>query len=437
METEEQNRLMTQVGKGTPAGELLRRYWYPIAAGIELKDNWTKRVRLLGEDLVLFKDRQGRLGLIEEHCPHRRASFAQGLPTDNGIRCPYHGWEFSAQGKCLNQPFEKDNAEFRDRVAIDGYPVQELGGLVFAYLGPEPRPLLPRFDGFVVEGAIRLLGWAHIPCNWLQIVETSLDPVHAEWLHGRNLEFLQEQEGIKTHLSATHKKIDFREFEYGITKHRLLEGQSEDSDDWKVGHPIVFPSMLAVGNGDDYQRSYVFQIRVPMDDENTMHYWYHAYAPPEGAAVAPRLLQQVHLHEVPFKTADGEYRVDHIDGQDISAWLMQGRVADRSIENLGASDQGIAMYRRMLKREIKKVQQGLDPVGVIRDPERNHRIDLPVEKGKKHFRGSFRTFVSRTHVRFSPIADALGLVYETLSHGRRFRSIQFSVAGEKGRHGSI
>jgi 5,5'-dehydrodivanillate O-demethylase len=412
METEEQNRLMTQVGRGTPCGELLRRYWHPIASIEELRDRWTKAVRLLGEDLVLFRDRQGRLGLIEHQCPHRRASFLYGLPTQEGLRCPYHGWEFDARGQCLSQPFEGDNPQFRQKVGIAGYPVQELGGMVFAYLGPQPAPLLPRFDGFVAEGAIRLLGHAVIPCNWLQIVETSLDPVHAEWLHGRNLEFLQEQEGVRTHISATHRKIDFREFEWGITKHRLLEGQSEEGDDWRVGHPIVFPTMLAVGNGDEHQRSYVFQIRVPMDDENTLHYWYHAYVPPAGAMVPPRLRERMHLHEVPLRWPDGQLRVDHIDGQDIMAWLTQGRLADRTRENLGASDKGIALYRRMLRREIKKVEQGQDPKGVLRHEALNQRIDLPNERGKKHFRGSFRTFVSRTHVRFSPVADPLGLVFE-------------------------
>lgn len=412
METTEQNELMTRVGKGTPGGELLRRYWHPIAAAVELEEHRTKRVRLLGEDLVLFRDRQGRLGLVQEHCPHRRASLAYGFTTENGIRCAYHGWEFNTQGECVAQPFEKNNTTFRDKVSIDGYPVEELGGLVFAYLGPEPRPLLPRYDGFVAEGTIRALGWAVIPCNWLQIVETSVDPVHAEWLHGRYIEYQNEQEGLTTHISASHQKIDFREFEYGITKHRLLAGQSEDGDDWKIGHPVLFPTTLAVGNGDVDRRSYAFQLRVPMDDENTLHFWYHAYMPPEGASVPPRLLSRVHLHEVPFVEGGGRYRTDHIDAQDIMAWLTQGRIADRSRENLGASDQGVALYRRMLKREIKKVQRGEDPIGVIRDPARNARIDLPNEKNKKHFRGSFRTFIKRTHMRFSPIVEELGMVYE-------------------------
>jgi 5,5'-dehydrodivanillate O-demethylase len=412
METEEQNIAMTRVGKGTPGGELMRRYWHPVGAVVEFEKQATKKVRLLGEDLVLFKDRQDRYGLIQEHCPHRRASFAYGFATENGIRCAYHGWEFNVQGACVNQPFERDSCEFRDKVAAQAYPVEELGGMLFAYLGPEPRPLLPRFDGLVAEGAIRLLGWAVIPCNWLQIVETSVDPVHAEWLHGRYIEYQSEQEGLKTHISASHQKIDFREFEYGITKHRLLVGQSEEDEDWKVGHPVLFPTTLAVGNGDEGRRSYAFQMRVPMDDENTMHFWYHAYMPPEGAAVPPRLLKTMHLHEVLFMGENGQFRVDHIDAQDIMAWLTQGRIADRTKENLGASDQGVALYRKILKREIKKVQRGEDPIGVIRDPELNVRIDLPNEKNKKHFRGSFRTFIKRTHVRFSPILEELGLVYE-------------------------
>ena len=412
METEEQNKLLTRVGKATPMGQLLRRYWHPVAASVELRDNWTKPVRLLGEGLVLFKDRQGRLGLIEEHCPHRRASFAYGIPTNDGIRCPYHGWEFSAQGQCLNQPFEKDNCAFRDKVAINGYPVEEMGGLVFAYLGPEPRPLLPRFDGFVVEGAIRTLGRTVLPCNWLQIMENSMDPVHAEWLHGHHFEFLKEDEGTKTPISASHEKIDFREFEYGITKHRLLAGQSEDSEDWKVGHPMVFPNILAVGNADANQRSYAFQMRIPMDDEHTMHLWYHAYVPPAGAIIPAHLLEQMHVHEVPYQDQQGHPIVDFIDGQDMMAWVSQGPIAQRELENLGASDQGVAMYRRMLKREIKKVERGEDPLGIVRDPNRNQRIDLPNEKKKHHFSGGFKTFIKQTHMRYSPVVDDLARVFQ-------------------------
>ena len=412
MESPEQNKLLTEVGRGTPMGELMRRYWQPIGAAVELEDKWTQRVKLLGEKLVLFRNRQGQLGLIAEQCPHRGASFLHGIPTEQGIRCPYHGWEFNAQGKCLSQPFEPDNCAFRDKMSTDAYPVEELGGLLFAYLGPEPRPLLPRFDGFVAEGAIRMMGRALLPINWLQIMENSLDPVHTEWLHGHHYEFQKEQEGIKVAISAPHRKIDFREFEFGITKHRLLAGHSEDSDDWKVGHPIIFPNMLAVGNGDDDLRYYSFQMRVPVDDHQTLHLWYNAYLPPQGVAVAKHLTARLHIYDVPYQNENGEFIVDNVDGQDMMAWITQGTVADRSRENLGASDKGIAIYRRVLRREIKKVQQGLDPMGIVRDPTRNQRIDLPNEKKKHHNSDGFSSFMLRTHAKYSPIAADLVNIFE-------------------------
>ena len=416
MESAKQNKLLTEVGKGTPMGNLMRRYWQPIGALVDLDNKWTRRIRLLGEDLVLFKDRQGRLGLIAEQCPHRRASFAHGIPTQDGIRCPYHGWEYNAQGKCINQPNEQDKCAFRDKVSTDAYPVEEMGGMLWAYMGPQPQPLLPRWDGFVAEGTIRIMGRTILPINWLQIMENSLDPVHTEWLHGHHYEFLKEQEGVKVAISARHLKIDFKEFEYGMTKHRLLEGHSEDGDDWKVGHPIVFPNMLAVGNGDEKSRYYSFQMRVPVDDTHTMHLWFNAYVPPKGVEVPQHLLEKVHTYEVPFMDADGEYIVDNVDGQDMMAWISQGPIADRTQENLGATDKGVVMYRRMLKREMDKVQAGIDPMGLVRDSARNQCIDLPNEKKKHHNSDGFTSFMMRTHAKYSPIANDLSKLFEPHLH---------------------
>jgi len=416
MESVKQNKLLTEVGRGTPMGELMRRYWQPIGAAVDLENKWTRRVRLLGEDLVIFKDRQGRLGLIAEQCPHRRASFAHGIPTENGIRCPYHGWEYNAQGQCIHQPNELDKCAFRDKVSTDAYPVEEMGGMLFAYMGPQPQPLLPRWDGFVAEGTIRIMGRTILPINWLQIMENSLDPVHTEWLHGHHYEFLKEQEGVKVAISTRHLKIDFKEFEYGMTKHRLLEGHSEDGDDWKVGHPIVFPNMLAVGNGDEKSRYYSFQMRVPVDDTHTMHLWFNAYVPPNGVEVPKHLLEKVHTYEVPFVDEEGEFIVDNVDGQDMMAWISQGPIADRSLENLGSTDKGIVMYRRMLKREMQKVQAGIDPMGIVRDSSRNERIDLPNEKKKHHNSDGFTSFMMRTHAKYSPIANDLSKLFEPHLH---------------------
>jgi 5,5'-dehydrodivanillate O-demethylase len=256
------------------------------------------------------------------------------------------------------------------------------------------------------------MGRALLPVNWLQIMENSLDPVHTEWLHGHQYEFQNAQAGVKVAISARHEKIDFREFEFGITKHRLLEGHSEDSDDWKVGHPIVFPNILAVGNGDPLARYHSFQMRVPVDDTHTMHLWYNAYSPPDGAVVPEDLRAKVHVYEVPYKDAKGEFIMDNIDGQDMMAWITQGAIADRSREHLGASDKGVAMYRRVLKREMKKVQAGQDPMGLLRDPSRNTCIALPTEKKKHHNSDGFAAFMLRTHAKYAPIAAQLVQIYE-------------------------
>lgn len=412
MLTQEQNDMLTRVGPGTPAGELMRRYWHPVAAVEDLREKWTVPVRLLGEDLVLYRDRRGGMGLLARQCPHRRASLVNGIPTEDGLRCPYHGWAFNGEGQCVEQPNEPEGSTFCQKIRTTAYKVQELGGMIWAYMGPDPAPLLPRIDGFVEEGTIRMMGRAVIPCNWLQAMENSLDPVHTEWLHGHLYEFLKEQENVKVAISAKHAKIAFREFEHGITKHRLLEGQSEDSDDWQIGHPVVFPNTLSVGNGDENSRYYAFQIRVPVDDTHTLHIWYTAYVPPKGVTPAAHLTERVHTYDVPIFDENGEHIVDNIDGQDMMAWISQGPITDRTVENLGSTDQGVAAYRRMLRREIKKVEAGEDPMFTFRDPAQNQRIDLPNERKKHHNSDGMKSWLMRTHMRYSPILDDLVELYE-------------------------
>ena len=198
MLSREENELLTKVGRGTPMGDLLRRYWYPIAACSELVEKPTKAVRVLGEDLVLYRDKQGRPGLIGSQCAHRRMSLVLGIPEKDGLRCPYHGWLYDRNGKCLEQPYEQaedPDSTFKDRIHMPAYPVEELGGLIFAYLGPQPAPLLPRWELFVRDGVLRDIGAAVIPCNWLQIMENSLDPVHVEWLHQHFFNYVQERLG--------------------------------------------------------------------------------------------------------------------------------------------------------------------------------------------------------------------------------------------------
>ena len=169
MLTVEQNEELTSVGPGTPMGELLRRYWYPIAFEQDFDSVLTKTVRLLGENWTLFKTpKSGRYGIVAEHCPHRRASLTYGVVHEDGIRCGYHGWKFDFDGQCVEQPAETDNQNFRDRVQQKAGKAQTLAGMVWVYVGPDPTPELPRFDVFVMDG-IKDCGYTTLPCNWLHV----------------------------------------------------------------------------------------------------------------------------------------------------------------------------------------------------------------------------------------------------------------------------
>ena len=408
----EQNQKITQVGPETPMGKVLRHYWYPVAATSEMQNKYTKKVRLLGEDLVLYRDKSNNLGLVQERCPHRGVSLATGFPDEDGIRCPYHGWCFDNKGNCTDQPNEPENSTFKNRVKINAYEVQELGGLIWGYLGPKPAPLLPKFDGLVAGNAIRMIGHATLPVNWVQVMENSLDPAHTEWLHGHFDNFVKEQRGEVTSNAfiRQHKKIAFDTFEYGIVKRRLFEGQSEDSDDWKIGHPIVFPYILAVG-GTGGEGSYAFQMRIPVDDQTTWHVWYQAYSQEPGVTI-PEVLQEVPLYEVPYLDENGDYIVDYIDGQDIMCWITQGAIADRTDEKLGTTDRGVILFRQMLNEQINKVEKGEDPIGVVRDEAKNQFIELPLEKKKHHYSDGFGAITKRFQTRFSPIVEELIEFYE-------------------------
>jgi len=408
MLTAEENELLTHVGPGTRMGGLMRRYWHPVAGVEEMKDRWTLRVRLLGEDLVLFKDRGGKLGLISENCPHRGVSLACGIPQEDGIRCPYHGWKFDGEGHCVEQPNESARNALLGKKVISGYPVQQLGGLVWAYLGPEPAPLIPRWDALVDEPMIRHIGKAVIPCNWLQVMENSVDPVHVEWAHGALFEFVMEnQPGFKVAMSRKHQKIGFDEFEHGIIKRRLLVGQTEEDEDWRVGHPLLFPNTLSVGSKFNDFINYTLQIRVPMDDTHTMHYWYHSYKVPEKAGIPDHLLNGAPVYDVPIWDENGDYLLQYIHAQDIMNWVTQGPIADRTRENLGASDRGLVVYRRLLQREMERSERGEDPINVLRDEEMNHHIALPIELAREYVRESFEKLLRRHMTGFSPIADDL------------------------------
>jgi 5,5'-dehydrodivanillate O-demethylase len=316
------------------------------------------------------------LGLIGERCAHRRVDLKYGIPEEDGLRCPYHGWKYAATGRCLEQPAEPGQSSFKERIKLPAYPVEELGGLIWAYLGPQAAPLLPRWDLFVVEGAFRQIATAVLPCNWLQCQENAADTMHTEFAHGHLARYAQERLGI-TDPRATkrtenflrrHKKIDFTRVEVGIQKHRLVEGDKEDDERWRTGHPLVFPNYVRIG-----QLGYSeFQMRIPIDDTHTWHLSYQAYFP--GAGVMVPKQDPVPAFEVPIQDLP-----DYVLGQDFLCWMAQGEILDRSQEQLGTSDRGVVMLRRMLMEQIKVVQDGGDPINTFRDPEKNRCLDLSME----------------------------------------------------------
>jgi 5,5'-dehydrodivanillate O-demethylase oxygenase subunit len=365
MLAKELNEHLTQVGPGTPLGNLLRRYWFPISRTPELDDEPVLAVTLLGENLALFRTEGGDLGLVAQRCPHRGASLAYGIPEEDGLRCPYHGWKFNGQGTCLEQPAEPADSTFKERVRVPAYPVQELGGLVWAYLGPAPVPLLPRWDVLVRDDLDRSIGVTHLPINFLQAMENSMDPIHFEWLHAVYGNYVQKRKGAPpTMTPRRHEQIAFDVFEYGIYKRRLLEGEDpETSDDWLTGHPVIFPYILAVG---DHARP-TLQIRVPVDDTHTLHYWYRTETRAPG--VPPQTT--IPISDVPYIHKNGRLVVETINGQDMMAWVTQGAISDRTTERLGTSDKGVILFRNVLLEQIDKVERGEDPMGVIRDPAKN------------------------------------------------------------------
>jgi 5,5'-dehydrodivanillate O-demethylase len=360
----EKNLLLCRVGPGTPMGELLRRYWQPIAAVAELEARPVKAVRLLGEDLALYRDRGGRYGLLDRHCPHRRADLTYGFTEERGLRCNYHGWLWDETGHCLHQPFEETahpEGRFKDKVRIKAYPVEARAGLLWAYLGPEPAPLLPDWDRFHDRGYKQVV-FSEIPCNWFQCQENSIDPVHFEWLHTNWSIVLQGGEGR----GPAHTRIGFDEFDHGFVYRRVRTDTSEADELWTVGRTCLWPNCLYTGH---------FEWRVPMDDENTLSVgWFLDEVPGDEPFAQERI---PYWHAPISDPVTGRWIDSHIMNQDFIAWVGQGTIADRTKEHLGESDRGVLLIRKRMFEQMDVVAAGGDPLGTIRDPARNHSVYLP------------------------------------------------------------
>lgn len=369
MLSREENEMLTRVGPGTPAGELLRRYWLPIAVARELTDeNPTKFVRVLGEDLVLFRDKSGRVGLLADHCSHRGASLIYGRVEERGIACAYHGWLYDVEGNCLECPAEPEGSKFHLTVKHRAYPVQRFIGLCWAYMGPQPAPLIPKYDVWVrKEGRRRIIVQPQLDCNWFQAMENSADPAHLQILHQNTANRNRKPASTTRGFTDDVAKFEFYEVPFGLMKKRTYKTGQVDE------HPVIFPNILRQANAT--------QIRVPMDDTHTKIFFVRFDPTEDGSVVEDEEdppVEYVRPYKNPPDAIHPFTRFDmstEVQAQDHMAWETQGPLADRSRERLATSDRGVAMLREMLKREIERVEKGLDPKGVIRDPAQHVMID--------------------------------------------------------------
>ncbi len=318
MLTREENETLTRVGPGTPGGELLRRYWYPVAVASELTDeNPTQLVRILDETLVLFRDKKGYVGLLTDRCSHRGASLSYGRVEERGIACPYHGWLYDTKGNCLETPAEPCESKFHLTVKQRSYPVQELVGLYWAYLGPQPMPLFANFDiWFRQDGYRKIFIQPQLDCNWFQAMENSMDPAHLQILHqdtaGRGRPIQNSTRGLTDDV----QEFDFYETSYGLMKRRTYKNGMIDE------HPVIFPNILRQGN--------VGQIRVPMDDTHTKIYFVRFF-PSENGKIVEHDDPPVEYIK-PYKNPPDalhpytKFRMDSVQPQDHMAWETQGPI---------------------------------------------------------------------------------------------------------------
>ncbi len=383
-----ENELLTRTDAGTLAGDLMRRYWQPVGLSEEFKVGGKPRaVKVMGEDLVLFRDDAGKPGLLGLHCSHRGTSLAYGRVEDGGVRCPFHGWLYDGNGRCLEQPAEPETSTQKESIRHLAYPCQELGGLIFAYLGPaDAMPLLPRYEVLVREDGTRKVDYYPINSNYLQNLEGALDTVHFSYLHMTNWS------RVKQKLTKLPKPDpEFGETDYGIWQRSVLPDVTHDTTALVYGHffmPAGFVRIQESTRPNDQGLVQKFQSwYVPMDDTHTMRFQ-SAFSPLRSDGT-PYEWPEPEPFEMPGP--ENEYyrdyeRYDTISGipvnapgtaikgylcQDSMVNESQGPIVDRVHEHLTPQDRVLMLMRKIYFQALAAVKAGEDPKHIIRDPAEN------------------------------------------------------------------
>jgi nitrite reductase/ring-hydroxylating ferredoxin subunit len=371
------NAELTEVGRGTPTGELLRRYWQPIGLSADAGD-LPRAVRALGEDLILFRDKQGWPGLVHPRCVHRGSSLLYGRIDDAGLRCCYHGWAFDVQGRCTDQPCEPQNGLHRDKVRQPWYPVEERYGLIFAYMGPpEKKPLLPRYSALEpLAPGERLFTDDHnigsgrytsglVPFNWLQHFENIHDTGHFLWLH-----YFHSGAQFGSRYGELDK-LDFQPWErlgdvkYRATPRGVTNERVQTLPDGRTLRTLVetvLPGVRGVPNPFGKPGAIdTLGFILPVDDTNFRIF---TVLRGENDEFFQRIANMRGEHE--RKLADDPHHYQRFPG-DWEAQGSQGPITLHSEEHLATSDRGIMMLRRLLKQQIEALKAGKDPLNVAFD----------------------------------------------------------------------
>jgi phenylpropionate dioxygenase-like ring-hydroxylating dioxygenase large terminal subunit len=341
---------LTRVGPGTPCGEYLRRFWQPVILSSELGE-LPRRLRILGEDLVAFRDKSGAIGLLELHCPHRGTSLEFGLIGDKGIRCCYHGWLFDADGTILETPGEPADSTLKDRLFHGAYPVREYSGLVFAYMGPpDKQPDFPILDTYELSGYRQI---ARAPtlweCNWLQVKENSMDPAHLAFLHT-----LPGSEGFTDDFKEL-AEWDWMETPVGMV---YIDTRRQADRVWVRVADFILPNIhqfppnadpMALRNS--INRPQATTWAVPLDDTHTMQIGYQRA--PEGREVR----RGSGFGQDGKRSYEERQRVPGDYDAQIS---IHGGVSRHGLEHLASTDRGIIMMRNMIRHGIRAVRNGED-----------------------------------------------------------------------------
>jgi phthalate 4,5-dioxygenase oxygenase subunit len=390
----EENKLLTETDAGTPAGEYFRRFWLPALLSNEVPapESPPVRVKLLGESLLAFRETTGQVGLIDEFCPHRRASLFWGRNEECGIRCVYHGWKFDVSGACVDMPNEPAERGFSNRVRTKAYPTREYGGVIWAYLGPpEHQPELPKLEWARVPDSHHHISKRRQETNYLQAIEGGIDSSHSNFLHVSLEGFRMKEEYVEkfknsNNLRAKYHALDrapvftVKRTSYGLII-AVRRNADEDHFYWRLTQ-FLLPSYTMIPAEEGH--SIHGHCWVPRDDK-TCWVWTVSWHPDEPLSEEDwkAIDDETYVHAKvdptsfqPYRNMTNQYMVDRdlqktssmtgIHGfaaQDQALQESMGPIVDRTREHLGTSDTAIIAARRALLEEIRELSRGQGPVG--------------------------------------------------------------------------